>query len=188
MCRANAAASRNRKIHCARNRQLRLQSISPNRRGEHCSRFGAAFRFSQIDRIAGRPRNALGMCNESCSKIQRSDVRLRACRSRRSYLPPPQAEMHCLSRQKILQRRKSGSAANQKTKASHKANHRGACVCSSARADTARTIAPPLARHVDPATAANEIGKPTSDLRVDLSVHKSSGHTKGLRRTLAKDR
>src|ERR1700692_122110 len=70
----------------------------------------------------------------------------------------------------------------------YNATRRKACIHGSSGQDPARTIAPPLARHVDPATAANETGKPTSDLRIDLSVHKSSDHIKSLRRTLAKDR
>ena len=53
--RANAAASRNWKIHCARRCQLRIQRISPHCRRQHCSCSVRLFDFREsIDSDRGR--------------------------------------------------------------------------------------------------------------------------------------
>jgi hypothetical protein len=89
---------------------------------------------------------------------------------------------------KILPRKKSGNAAGQEISLAYDATRRKTRICGSSRKDFARTIIQTLARHVDFASAANRPDKPTIDLQVDLSVHKSPGRVECLRAAQAKDR
>jgi len=96
--------------------------------------------------------------------------------------------MRHLSRGEILPREKSTNSAGQEISSAHKATHRRARVCGPSGQDSARTIIRTLAWNVDFAAIAKKIGKSTSVLQVDLSVHEPSRNVKRLRASPAKDR
>ena len=96
--------------------------------------------------------------------------------------------MQRLPGEEILPRKKSRKTAGQETLPTYNATRRKTRICGSSEKDFARTIIQTLARHVDFASTANRPVKPTTNLQIDLSVHKSPGRVERLRTPQAKDR
>ncbi len=96
--------------------------------------------------------------------------------------------MHDLSGQNILSHKRPGNCSNKKSATSDITANRASRVHCQAKNDFASASQSSLARHVDLAAVAKEIGKSTAGVQVDLSVHEPSRRVKRLRAAAKEDR
>jgi hypothetical protein len=96
--------------------------------------------------------------------------------------------MRNLPGQKILSRKRPGNSSDKKSAASDITVNRASRVYYQAKDDLTSASQSPLARHVDLATVAKEIGKSTSSVQIDLSVHEPSHRVERLRTAAQQNR
>jgi hypothetical protein len=96
--------------------------------------------------------------------------------------------MQDLSGQEILSRKRSGDSPDKKSASSDITANGASRVHSQAKGNFTSASQLSLARHVDLATLAKAIGKSTSGVPVDLSVHEPSRGVERLRAATEEDR
>jgi hypothetical protein len=96
--------------------------------------------------------------------------------------------MQDLSGQEILSRKRSGDSSDKKSASSDITANRASRIHCQAKNNFASASQSSLARHVDLAALAKAIGKSTSGVPVDLSVHKPSRGVESLRTAAEEDR